>query len=668
MVRKSCFIGFAYFAGLFACTIGWGRNNLVFALAAVCVSAAAFVALKKYRRYIIACTAAFLAAVAVNTAYTKLSYDRLCALDGETVSVKGSITDFSYIGSDTCIVTVKGKADGINAKLSFFVADMDFDYYDNITAKVKVKKIYDTISFQSESYNRPKGVFISGTAVEVVEHEDNDRLFLLRGIKRYRDHLFEKINKIIGGDEGAFAAAMLCGDKSEMSSQTKTLIYRSGIGHIFSVSGTHVIIISSMFGWILKRLCKKKSVIFAVQMTVVWAFAVFAGFSVPVVRAAAMLTAVSAAPLFFRRPDPASSLGLCVVVMLTVSPYAAADCSFLLSFTAAFVIGVICPKASGLVKLGGKAGGAAKAVVNAVTVLLCTMPVQLMFFNEISIIAPLSNILLVPICTTALGITVLTAVTGGATVIAYPVLTAVKYLLKAVILLADIFAKLPFAYVARGVKPMSLLMLLTCLIPVFLGLRKKSVKIGGALTACVLLCWSAVYNFSLHLNGQNIKIMVLPYGKNMQTVMFSGRSGAVFDIGCKGKLNKGMERFMEYEGISDLKCAFISDEQYYTLAKNEKDMTILPDNYYINGIADEDGVYSFTDGAVLEWSGVHIKALEDGYEISAGDCNVTLVGGTVSVNGKKSDMSEEEYPFVIDIKNGEIRRTNYGFAHGFGTW
>lgn len=115
----------------------------------------------------------------------------------------------------------------------------------------------------------------------------------------YRDKMFMLINDIIGGDEGGFAAAMLCGDKTELSKQTKLTVYRSGIGHIFSVSGTHVVIISAMIGWLVSKLSSDKRVTFAVQTVAVWTFAVFAGLSVSVVRAAVMLTLVSAAPLFF---------------------------------------------------------------------------------------------------------------------------------------------------------------------------------------------------------------------------------------------------------------------------------------------------------------------------------------------------------------------------------
>ena len=662
-MRKSCYIGFSYFAGLFLCTIGWGRNNAVFALASACVAITAFALFKRYRKHIALCFVSFLIAVGVNTAYTHIFYDKLTALDGKTVTVKGEITDISYIGSDTCRLSVKGTVGGVKGRLTFYADDIEYDYYDNIVATVNVSRIKDSINFKSEQYDRPKGVFLQGSTAESIE-VTGDGNTILRSIMHYRDKMFMLINDIIGGDEGGFAAAMLCGDKTELSKQTKLTVYRSGIGHIFSVSGTHVVIISAMIGWLMQKLSKDKRVIFAVQTVAMWAFAVFAGFSVSVVRAAVMLTLVTAAPLLYRRPDPANTLCLCAVVILTLSPYAAADSSFLLSFTAAFVISVVCPKAVTMVKRRDILGNIEREIVTAVTILLCTMPVQLMFFSEISLVAPLSNILLVPVCTLALGLTV---ITGGAAIIAYPVLTVVKYLLKVVLFLAELFSKFSFAYLPRGVRPLGIVMLVTCLVPVAVMFLRKSVKLGAFCTALMLVCWTAVYNFSLAFGG-SVKIVVMPKGNAVQAVLYDKTKGMVFDMGSKGKLNSGMESFLELYGIKELKGAFIESEQYYTITKYNEQMTIRPDRFYINGEPDNDSELPFMTGAQLDWNGVKIEALEDGYKITTEGCVVTIEKGSVIINGRNLDTTDEEYPLMIDMKNSQIRRTDYGFAYGFGSW
>ncbi len=47
---------------------------------------------------------------------------------------------------------------------------------------------------------------------------------------------------------------------------------------------------------------------------------------------------------------------------------------------------------------------------------------------------------------------------------------------------------------------------------------------------------------------------------------------------------------------------------------------------------------------------------------------VTIEKGSVTINGRNLDTTDEEYPLMIDMKNSQIRRTGYGFAYGFGSW
>ena len=129
-----------------------------------------------------------------------------------------------------------------------------------------------------------------------------------------------------------------------------------------------------------------------------------------------------------------------------------------------------------------------------------------------------------------------------------------------------------------------------------------------------------------------------------------------------------MESFLELYGIKELKGAFIESEQYYTITKYNEQMTIRPDRFYINGEPDNDSELPFITGAQLDWNGVKIEALEDGYKITTEGCVVTIEKGSVTINGRNLDTTDEEYPLMIDMKNSQIRRTDYGFAYGFGSW
>ena len=60
--------------------------------------------------------------------------------------------------------------------------------------------------------------------------------------------------------------------------------------------------------------------------------------------------------------------------------------------------------------------------------------------------------------------------------------------------------------------------------------------------------------------------------------------------------------------------------------------------------------------------------MEDGYKITSEGSVVTIEKGSVTINGRNLDTTDEEYPLMIDMKNSQIRRTDYGFAYSFGSW
>ena len=59
---------------------------------------------------------------------------------------------------------------------------------------------------------------------------------------------------IIGGDEGAIAAAMVTGKRDFLSNDAKDLIREAGIFHIITISGVQMTLVAGIFFWTTRRL------------------------------------------------------------------------------------------------------------------------------------------------------------------------------------------------------------------------------------------------------------------------------------------------------------------------------------------------------------------------------------------------------------------------------
>ena len=73
-------------------------------------------------------------------------------------------------------------------------------------------------------------------------------------IDHARNRLAQRVNAIIGGDEGAIAAAMVTGKRDFLSNDAKDLIREAGIFHIITISGVQMTLVAGIFFVVTRRL------------------------------------------------------------------------------------------------------------------------------------------------------------------------------------------------------------------------------------------------------------------------------------------------------------------------------------------------------------------------------------------------------------------------------
>src|SRR6185437_12746498 len=73
-------------------------------------------------------------------------------------------------------------------------------------------------------------------------------------IDHARNRLALRVNAIIGGDEGAIAAAMVTGKRDFLSNDAKDLIREAGIFHIITISGVQMTLVAGIFFVVARRL------------------------------------------------------------------------------------------------------------------------------------------------------------------------------------------------------------------------------------------------------------------------------------------------------------------------------------------------------------------------------------------------------------------------------
>ena len=163
-------------------------------------------------------------------------------------------------------------------------------------------------------------------------------------IDHARNRLALRVNAIIGGDEGAIAAAMVTGKRDFLSNDAKDLIREAGIFHIITISGLQMTLVAGIVFVVTRRLLALSPTLALSYPIKKWAavaamagallYDVATGSRVGTERALVMTLIVLGAVLMDRRALTMRNLAFAVLAVVAIEPEAILGVSFQLSFAA----------------------------------------------------------------------------------------------------------------------------------------------------------------------------------------------------------------------------------------------------------------------------------------------------------------------------------------------
>ncbi len=178
-------------------------------------------------------------------------------------------------------------------------------------------------------------------------------------IDHARNRLALRVNAIIGGDEGAIAAAMVTGKRDFLSNDAKDLIREAGIFHIITISGVQMTLVAGIVFVVARRLLalsptlalkypiKKWAAVVAMAASLLYDVAT--GSRVGTERALVMTLIVLGAVVLDRRALTMRNLAFAVFAVIAIEPEAILGVSFQLSFAAvAALVAVMEARLAGL--------------------------------------------------------------------------------------------------------------------------------------------------------------------------------------------------------------------------------------------------------------------------------------------------------------------------------
>lgn len=250
------------------------------------------------------------------------------------------------------------------------------------------------------------GIFATtqnASALSVTGETDSPRLRLLSDFSVNRDSLADRLCEAVEGEGGHLMSAMLLGGRERLDPAVSRDFQRTGLTHILSISGFHLALLGGMALKLFRALGLRRRASYTAVAATVLLYMTLTGFPVSVVRAGVMMLLLCLGEILFRRSDGLTALAVAATLILLISPQAIYDYGFHLSVLATFGILVYTewrrahsPREKRPLWRRMLAG-----ILDSLCVTLCaigaTLPLSALFFGELSLMSPISNLLVGPL-------------------------------------------------------------------------------------------------------------------------------------------------------------------------------------------------------------------------------------------------------------------------------
>ncbi|NOQ89007.1 MAG: DNA internalization-related competence protein ComEC/Rec2, partial [Gammaproteobacteria bacterium] len=289
--------------------------------------------------------------------------------------------------------------------------------------------------------------------------------------------------------------ALAIGDKSSISNKQWRVLANTGTSHLMAISGLHIGL-ASLFAYLLIRrivpvfVMKRipaQHVALTAGMFTAFLYALIAGLSIPTQRAIIMLFVLSVMIVIRRNHRPVDALGFALMLVLLIDPSAVLSAGFWFSFSAVAVIFISITSSQKQAGTDDSFFGKLKIILKQwvrlqLLISLFLLPLSLFMFQQVSLVSPVANLLLIPYVSFLVVPVVLLAIICS---FLLPSFSGILFALAAALLdfiwpLLSYLSSLPYAVWVRGDVGVIKLLAATLAIVLLFYSRHVSAHILGA--------------------------------------------------------------------------------------------------------------------------------------------------------------------------------------------
>lgn len=374
---------------------------------------------------------------------------------GQKAQVTGIISSEPDIRSDKIYLTLgnlKVNEKSIHSKLLLTVNRFpEYEYGQKLSFETKISEPKEYPDFSYKNYLSRFGIDAVAYMPKLSVAAGNFGNPVMREILLLKKKFTDRLSDILPEPQNSFLAGLLLGAKRTIPQTLTDQFNRTGTSHIVAISGFNITIIAAAMTWILQWLGVRRRFSFLFSVLAIVIFVVMTGASASAIRAGIMGILLLLALNVGRLSVAANSLAFTAVVMLAINPQILVfDVGFQLSFAALlgiiYISPVLEPHFSWLPQV------LRQYFLATLSAQIFTLPILVFNFGQLSLVALLPNILVLPIVPVTMLFGFLTGLAGLIWLkLALPLAWVTYLLLTYIIKVIGLFASLPFAAVSMHI-------------------------------------------------------------------------------------------------------------------------------------------------------------------------------------------------------------------------
>lgn len=302
------------------------------------------------------------------------------------------------------------KLDSVNEKVLAVVSRYpEYQYGDRLIISGKLEAPKEIEDFNYQEYLAKDGIYsiIYFPKIEIIERESYSDFFSLvfSKVLKIKNKLRKSIYQNLSPPQSSLLGAMILGDKKQLSEELKEKLNLAGVRHITAVSGLHVGILTSILMPLLIGLGFWRQQAFYFAIILMTIFIIMTGLQPSAIRAGIMAGFFLLAQYLGRISVSNRIIIFTAAVMLVQNPFILKlDVGFQLSFLAMMGIIYFSPILEDWLREVPQKFQLKNLLAITLSAQIFTLPILIYNFGYFSLVAPLTNILIVPLLPYIMGL------------------------------------------------------------------------------------------------------------------------------------------------------------------------------------------------------------------------------------------------------------------------